>query len=267
MPRVPQTLAPRCRSDGQTRARLNAARPTLAARPDPTGAALACRCSNSTKSPPTCSSGGSSAAARSSPARLRISDASSRNRNVRVSGGAAGRELPAQAGGRRRQRAHARQRGGAVPAPDGARRRARCARASRGCTATTGPARRADPRMDRAAARISSALVAPRGALPARAGGGARPRARGAARGGAGRGGAAPRRAVGAGAAPPAAGGAALLQRGERASSSRRLQADAPLCARARRAARGLGAEALVHRDVKWANCIAHPAPGGRRRG
>ena len=144
---------------------------------------------------------------------LRISDASSRNRNVRVSGGAAGRELSRQAGDRRRQRAHARQRGGAVPAPVGGPRGAARLRPT---AARLRPGQqRPDPRMDRAR---RGSRAAPRGArrLPAGAGGGARSRAGGAARRRARRAATAPRPAMGPGAAPPAAGGAALLQRGER---------------------------------------------------
>lgn len=43
----------------------------------------------------------------------------------------------------------------------------------------------------------------------------------------------------------------------------KRLQADAPLCVALDELRADWAAVALVHRDVKWANCIAHPAPGG----
>lgn len=46
----------------------------------------------------------------------------------------------------------------------------------------------------------------------------------------------------------------------------RRVQADEPLCARLRElsaSAEGLG---FVHGDVRWENCLAVAAPGGRRR-
>lgn len=42
-----------------------------------------------------------------------------------------------------------------------------------------------------------------------------------------------------------------------------RLQADAALCRAMDELREGWEPVALVHRDVKWANCIAHPAPGG----
>ena len=42
----------------------------------------------------------------------------------------------------------------------------------------------------------------------------------------------------------------------------KRLQADAPLCRALDELREGWAPLALVHRDVKWANCIAHPAPG-----
>ena len=42
----------------------------------------------------------------------------------------------------------------------------------------------------------------------------------------------------------------------------KRLQADAPLCLALDELREGWVPLALVHRDVKWANCIAHPAPG-----
>ncbi len=45
----------------------------------------------------------------------------------------------------------------------------------------------------------------------------------------------------------------------------KRLQADAELCAGLDELRGGWSVTALVHRDVKWANCIAHPAPGGSR--
>ena len=44
----------------------------------------------------------------------------------------------------------------------------------------------------------------------------------------------------------------------------KRLQADAPLCLAMDELRDGWAPLALVHRDVKWANCIAHPAQGGR---
>jgi len=44
-----------------------------------------------------------------------------------------------------------------------------------------------------------------------------------------------------------------------------RLQADAPLGAALDTLRNGWRADTLVHRDVKWANCIAHPAAGGSR--
>jgi aminoglycoside phosphotransferase (APT) family kinase protein len=43
------------------------------------------------------------------------------------------------------------------------------------------------------------------------------------------------------------------------------LQADDELGAALDELREGWRAEALVHRDVKWANCIAHPPPGGSR--
>jgi len=43
------------------------------------------------------------------------------------------------------------------------------------------------------------------------------------------------------------------------------LQADAASCATFDALREGWCADALVHRDVKWANCIAHPASGGTR--
>jgi aminoglycoside phosphotransferase (APT) family kinase protein len=46
----------------------------------------------------------------------------------------------------------------------------------------------------------------------------------------------------------------------------KRLQADAPLCRALDELREGWEAVALVHRDVKWANGIAHPAPGGGAR-
>ncbi len=45
----------------------------------------------------------------------------------------------------------------------------------------------------------------------------------------------------------------------------RLLQADAASCATFDALREGWRADTLVHRDVKWANCIAHPAPGGVR--
>ena len=45
----------------------------------------------------------------------------------------------------------------------------------------------------------------------------------------------------------------------------RLLQADAPLGAALDELREGWRADTLVHRDVKWANCIAHPAAGGSR--
>lgn len=45
----------------------------------------------------------------------------------------------------------------------------------------------------------------------------------------------------------------------------RRLQADAELCAAVDALREGWSVTALVHRDVKWANAVAHPAPGGSR--
>lgn len=45
----------------------------------------------------------------------------------------------------------------------------------------------------------------------------------------------------------------------------RGLQDDAALCARFDELRVGWRADTLVHRDIKWANCIAHPAPGGTR--
>ena len=44
-----------------------------------------------------------------------------------------------------------------------------------------------------------------------------------------------------------------------------RLQADDALCSAFDELRTGWRADALVHRDVKWANWIAHPPPGGRR--
>ena len=44
-----------------------------------------------------------------------------------------------------------------------------------------------------------------------------------------------------------------------------RLQSDAQLGAALDELREGWRADALVHRDVKWANCIAHPPPGGSR--
>jgi aminoglycoside phosphotransferase (APT) family kinase protein len=46
----------------------------------------------------------------------------------------------------------------------------------------------------------------------------------------------------------------------------KRLQADAALCGALDALDEGWNAVALVHRDVKWPNCIAHPAPGGAAR-
>lgn len=45
----------------------------------------------------------------------------------------------------------------------------------------------------------------------------------------------------------------------------RRLQGDERLCEALDELRAGWRVEALVHRDVKWANCIAHPPPGGLR--
>jgi len=45
----------------------------------------------------------------------------------------------------------------------------------------------------------------------------------------------------------------------------RRLQSDERLAAAFDELREGWRIEALVHRDVKWANCIAHPPPGGLR--
>jgi aminoglycoside phosphotransferase (APT) family kinase protein len=46
----------------------------------------------------------------------------------------------------------------------------------------------------------------------------------------------------------------------------RLLQEDERIGAALDRLRDGWRIEALVHRDVKWANCIAHPPPGGARR-
>ena len=156
-----------------------------------------------------------------------------------------GPQLSRQAGARRRQRPHARQRGGAVPAPVGG---VRGAARLRPAPARLRPRpRAADPRMDLAGCGPrTDRRVARR--LPARAGGGARARAGGAARGRAGRRRAAPRRAVGAGAALPAAGGAALLQRGE----CRARQAPA-----GRRAAVPGRSTSCARAGRRWRSCIA----------
>lgn len=46
----------------------------------------------------------------------------------------------------------------------------------------------------------------------------------------------------------------------------RTIQSDPPFARGLDELREGWRVEALVHRDVKWANCIAHPAPGAARR-
>jgi aminoglycoside phosphotransferase (APT) family kinase protein len=45
-----------------------------------------------------------------------------------------------------------------------------------------------------------------------------------------------------------------------------RVQGSAELCERLTRLREGLAEDALVHGDLRWENCLTHPAPGARRR-
>ena len=195
--------------------------------------------------------------------RLRIADASSRNRNYRVSGGPgesyllkqglvadSAHSLANEVALYRRLTAGDGALAACVPRLHGHDRRARRSSSSSGspaartCSPCIGGGRAARPGSRRALGRALATIHARRA------------RRRGAAR----------RRALGALSAPPAAGGAALPQRRRASSSSRGCRPTRGWARRSTRCARAGAAEALVHRDVKWANCIAYATGAGPGR-